>query len=125
MEILTSSGPLIIQLPAIMILANIMFKALKQCSVESNTPTFSALKPMPADTSPDQAFLLRLAIEVDELRQMHGSNQPLHCTQAMCQTSLELADTILAMNGYNPHPGEIFEEDEAATAEQLSRHIYT
>ena len=70
----------------------------------------------PNDDPIHNQFLLSLAIEADELRNKEQSatdpqEKALYC-DGKNDVSLEVVDTVLAMNGFDPHPDAFLDDEE-------------
>jgi hypothetical protein len=116
-----------IELLACGFIATIVFVAFKRLYAESLTDNQQAmhefsLQPNAGDTIHNQ-FLLGLAIEVDEMRHQEAATtnevDKEQYRQSMNTVSIEVVDTVLAMNGFDPHAGEIFDEEEGELSDKV------
>jgi hypothetical protein len=102
----------------------VAFKKLYKESLTDNQQAMHefGLQPNASDTIHNQ-FLLGLAIEVDEMRHQEAATtnevDKEQYRQSMNTVSIEVVDTVLAMNGFDPHAGEFFDEEEGELSDKV------
>lgn len=74
-------------------------------------------------------FLLSLAFEAADFRDKSEAasdeEEKARCLDSLNNISIEVVDTVLALNGFDPHPGVILDEEEKTDAIVVQFSDYT